>query len=474
MQEAPGPNIPEWVKDAIFYQIFPERFAKGDPTLDPENVVSWDSEPTHYNYMGGDLEGIIDKFDYLVSLGINAIYLNPIFWASSNHKYNPYDYYKVDPMFGTMEKFIKLLDIAHNHEMKVVLDGVFNHCGRGFFSFYDIMENRQDSPYMNWFHIKDFPVDAYGKHKYEGFKNSRKLPKFNIKNPKIRKYLLDVARYWISIGSDGWRIDAADAIEDNDFWREFRQAVKNENPNAYIFGEIWQNGAAWLQGDQFDGNTNYGLRGALIDFFIKKSINAKRFVNLLEGLICGYPWSATLAMYNLLGSHDTPRILTIANDNIQKVKLAALFQFIFPGVPAIYYGDEIGLKGGDDPLNRRGMPWDTGRWNIELQSFFKKLIAIRKEIVALRRGNWQTIFAEDQTNTCAFLRRTSQDFVILIINNGDKETTINIPTDKFNLPKENTYVDKINNQRFYCQRHELVIPNFPPENGAILLPIGVE
>ncbi len=218
-------SVPSWVQDSVFYQIFPDRFANGDPGNDPPNVQPWGSPPTIWDFQGGDLQGIIQHFDYLLDLGVNALYLNPIFHATSNHRYNTTDYYKIDPKLGDMGDFHALLDLAHRHNMRLILDGVFNHCGRGFFAFADVLENHQHSPYRDWFHINRFPVDAFSPGEardYKAWWGIKSLPKFNTTNPDVRKYLLDVARYWIEQGADGWRLDVPNEIDDDPFWDEFR------------------------------------------------------------------------------------------------------------------------------------------------------------------------------------------------------------------------------------------------------------
>ena len=218
-------SVPSWVQDAIFYQIFPDRFANGDTENDPPNLVRWGSPPTSWGFQGGDLKGIQQKFDYLLDLGINAIYLNPIFQSTSTHRYNTTDYFKIDSKLGTLDDFHSLVEHAHRNQVRVILDGVFNHCGRGFFAFNDILENQEYSPYRDWFHIKHFPVDAYSYGEatdYLGWWGMKSLPKFNTTNRWVRKYLLDVARYWIEHGADGWRLDVPNEINDDTFWSEFR------------------------------------------------------------------------------------------------------------------------------------------------------------------------------------------------------------------------------------------------------------
>ena len=217
-------SVPYWVQDAVFYQIFPDRFANGDPHNDPGYLEPWGAPPTQHGFQGGDLRGIINQLDYLIDLGVNALYLNPIFLANSTHRYNTVDYYRIDPRLGTMADFRALLDAAHTNHMRVVLDGVFNHCGRGFFAFNDLLENQAHSVYRDWYHVKRYPVDAYSPgdaDSYLGWWGLKSLPKFNTSNPEVRKYLLGVARYWIDQGTDGWRLDVPNEIDDDNFWHEF-------------------------------------------------------------------------------------------------------------------------------------------------------------------------------------------------------------------------------------------------------------
>ena len=469
-----GPGIPDWVHDAVFYHIFPDRFANGDPSNDPPNVAPWGAEPTHYNSMGGDLQGIIDRLGYLLDLGVSAIYLTPIFLSSSNHKYNPYDYYAVDPRFGTMATFERLLAEAHAAGIRIILDGVFNHCGRGFFPFFDVLENHEESQYVDWFYIKRFPVNAYGSHTYEAWGNSRKMPQLNVANPETRRYLLEVARFWTAKGIDGWRLDAAAAVKDRSFWTDFRHVVKGANPQAYIVGEVWDDASAWLQGDAFDGTTNYALRGALLDFFVYGTARASEFVRRTRDLLIKYYWSATSAMFNMLGSHDTARVMSLAHEDSRKVALAMLCLLTYPGVPVIYYGDEIGMLGDNDLLNRRAMPWDQACWNAALRAHIQRAVTLRRQLRSLRHGTWQPLdeFVSDETNTCVFLRRTLGEVAIVVINNGPQSPTIAIPLSKYQLPAGVEFVDVFGSTPVERRQGELVLRGIAPYQGAVIAARG--
>ncbi len=408
-------TVPYWVSDAVFYQIFPDRFANGDPDNDPPNVAPWGSTPTIWNFMGGDLRGIVQRLDYLLDLGITALYLNPIFLSSSNHRYNTYDYYRIDPKLGTMADFRALLDACHANGIRVILDGVFNHCGRGFFAFSDVLENGEHSPYKDWFHIKRFPVQAYGEgpaEDYAAWWGFKSLPKFNTDNPQVRRYLLDVARYWIRQGIDGWRLDVPNEIDDDAFWQEFRAVVKAENPDAYLVGEIWTADPRWVQ--HFDGLMNYPLREAILGF-LDGTLSASQVAERLQQLQRLYPHAQTFAMYNPLGSHDTERVRTLLG-SAAKVKAAFALLFAYPGAPAVYYGDEVGLEGGKDPDNRRAFPWEPQAWDTDLRAWVQRLIALRKRYAALRRGAFRWLGHDERRRTVAWARTLGTEAVLVAAN----------------------------------------------------------
>lgn len=407
---------PYWVQDAIFYQIFPDRFANGDPANDPPNLQKWGSAPTTWGFQGGDLRGIIQHFDYLLDLGITAIYLNPIFAATSTHRYNTSDYYQIDPKLGTLADFRALLDTAHRNDVRIVLDGVFNHVGRGFFAFVDVLENGENSPYKGWFHIKDFPLDAYNvgqPENYLGWWNYKALPKLNTSNKQVRKYIFDVARYWIEQGIDGWRLDVPNEIDDDGFWAEFRRVVRAANRDAYLLGEIWDVNPRWADDHHFDGLTNYPVRDALLALFQGRE-NAVQFSERINGLFKTYKAENLSAMYVPLDSHDTERFMTLVGGNTDKLKLAFLFQMAFPGAPAVYYGDEIGQEGGKDPDSRRAFPWKEADWNRDLRAWVKTLIALRKRTPSLRRGDYLRLLAED--GHYVFARTLGEDKVLVALN----------------------------------------------------------
>ena len=276
-------RTPDWVKNAIFYQIFPDRFAWSKQVPKPGKFEDWNTLPTVHGFKGGDLMGVYEKLDYLEDLGINAIYFNPIFQSASNHRYHTHDYYQVDPLLGGNEAFFTLLEAAHARNIRIVLDGVFNHASRGFFPFNHIMETGTSSPYYKWFNIHGFPLNAYqGKANYECWWNLPALPKLNTNNPQVRKYIMDVAKYWIEQGIDGWRLDVPFEIDDDDFWEEFRDVVKSAIPEAYIVGEIPTEAQRWLStGRQFDAVMNYQLTHTALSFFGGEQIDTQLAEDIL-------------------------------------------------------------------------------------------------------------------------------------------------------------------------------------------------
>lgn len=421
-------TVPSWVSDSFFYQIFPDRFANGDPSNDPPKVQAWGAKPNLWDFQGGDLQGVIDRLDYLEDLGVTALYLNPIFLSPSNHRYNTTNYYRIDPKLGNMEDFHRLLASAHDRGFKVILDGVFNHCGRGFFAFADVLENGERSPYKDWFHIREFPLQAFGPgeaENYTGWWKFKSLPKFNTDNPQVREYLFDVASYWIEQGADGWRLDVPNEIDDDSFWAEFRQRVKQVNPEAYLVGEIWDPDLRWVGDEHFDGLMNYPVRTALMDLL--EGGPAEEFADRIGQLVELYPDAHNRAHYVPLGSHDTPRFMTLMGGDERKVRFAMSFIFCYLGAPAVYYGDEIGLEGGKDPDCRRAFPWDPGRWDQGLRDHVRHVAWRRRENPILRRGSFSPIYASESPCVVLFHRAYDGRSGILAMHIGNKEWRGSVP-----------------------------------------------
>lgn len=444
-------QTPNWVKDAVFYQIFPDRFVRGKPSENyphywqSSNLESWEISPTQQKYKGGNFWGVIDKLDYLQDLGINAIYFTPVFQSTCNHRYHTHDYYQIDPLLGGNYVFAEFLKRAHQRNIKVVLDGVFNHVGRGFFFFNDILENGPHSPWLDWFKIEGWPLCAYDGAKpanYGSWMNNRALPEFNHHNPQVKEYIMQVAEYWLNQGIDGWRLDVPNEVTEEGFWQEFRTRVKAINPDAYIVGEIWTDASQWLDGTQFDGVMNYLFTAPTMAFcggdrilreyveippyYPYPAIKAEEYQEKIEQLLNLYDWEITLTQLNLLASHDTARLLTIAGNDQKTVELCTLLLLTFPGAPSIYYGDEVGLQGGLDPDSRRSFP-EENLWNLKLLNYHQQLIKLRHKYSALRRGKYQVLLAKE--DIYVFSRNLKEENIIVAINTDIKSQEININLD---------------------------------------------
>lgn len=464
-------TTPDWVRDAVFYQIFPDRFARGRNVPDQcTQFESWDSPPNPYGFKGGDLYGVIDHLDYLQDLGINAIYFNPITASASNHRYHTYDYFHIDPLLGGDEAFRALLDAAHKVGIRIVPDGVFNHASRGFWQFHHVLENGNGSPYVDWFHYDPerlhrrkswgaYPgeqeqralssgVGSFSAIGYHAWWNLPALPKFNTNCHEVREFIFRAAEHWINFGADGWRLDVAAEIDDDSFWQEFRRRVKKANPDAYIVAEIWHEAHRWLQGDQFDATMNYLVSAALMGLLVKDRIpayayhiggmqkvlrpyTAAEFGDRIDYLLGLYQPEINHVQLNLLDSHDTARFLSVAGGDEAALRLAYFFLFTYIGAPCIYYGDEIGIDGGPDPECRKSFNWDEKTWNHGLRSYLKELAHLRKTEVALRRGTYKRVYSD--TDVLVFVRKYEIDTLLVVMNTSDSEKHPNINLSNFGV-----------------------------------------
>lgn len=363
---------PEWAKGAVFYQIFPERFAPTDGAYSP----NWFETPMGiHSRTNGTLEGIRQKIPYLKSLGIDAVYLTPIFTALSSHRYDSVDYMQIDPLLGTAEQFRALVEELHRNGIRILLDLVFNHSSTKFFAFADLLKNQERSPYRNWYFISKFPVEPNLPSDYPGFAHSPWMPKLNTSDPACRAYLLNVAKYYLSeFHVDGYRLDVANEVT-HDFWIEFRKVCKGINPDCLIMGEIWYDSTVFLRGDQFDSVMNYtyfdAIRGLLTGRFTTEEFAAMIQRERGESALTYYHHSNLL-----IGSHDTDRINHALSDSPEKFRLAMTLLFTLPGSPILYYGDEKRMDGGKDPDCRRGMIFDENYHHQDF-AFVQKLIRLK-------------------------------------------------------------------------------------------------
>ena len=539
---------PEWAKGAVFYQIFPDRFRNGDPKNDPTReslelpikpgpdwkISSWTADwyardewekalgSDFYHTVfdrryGGDLQGVIDKLDYLGELGINAIYFNPVFHARSMHKYDGSSYHHIDPHFGPDPQgdyaiiaretadpktwkwtaadklFLELLKQAHARGMRVVIDGVWNHTGRDFFAFKDVRRNQAKSPYKDWYAVASFddPRTKRNEFSYKGWWGYASLPVFAATtdgkdmHPAPKAYIFEATRRWmapngkVADGIDGWRLDVADERPAK-FWADWNALVRQLNPDAYTTAEIWKNPVELLTKGGFSASMNYdGFTIPVKAFLVDNGIPPSRFAKLMEERRKGFPPANAAVMQNLMGSHDTDRLGSMIvnsgsvtynrvddsefnkNNNArssrtykinkpnerdrQIQRLVALFQMSYVGAPMVYYGDECGMWGGNDPDDRMPMIWmdttcdpqaidprgaerqpDPVEFDPELFDFYKRVIALRRESHALNHGEYTTVATDDAQRTIAFNRRSPRESMLVVINRGDQPAAIDL------------------------------------------------
>jgi glycosidase len=418
--------VPAWAERAVFYQIFPDRFDNGRKENDPDDVMSWDANPTYSNRFGGDLAGIQKRIPYLAQLGVRSIYLNPVFASPSNHRYEADSYELVDPQLGSNAEFTALGQALKEKGMGLVMDLALNHTSPNFFAFKDIREKERASRYLDWYTVRDFPVRVGPNPNYEAWYGFPSMPKLNTMHPPTTEYLLSVPKFWAKRvpGLDGFRLDVANEV-DMRFWRKFRSTVKSQDRNHWIVGEHWGDGRPWLGGDQWDSMMGYQFRDASLKFFVNRSVDSAEFGNQLMATYSSYPPQVSRSLMNLLSSHDTPRFLTLLKGDERMHRLAATVQMTWPGAPSIYYGEEIGMLGGVDPDNRRGMQWTKVSPELTMLRFYRDLIQVRNKSRALQSGDVRLIWAKPNSDAFAFKRTYEREHIIVLINRGSQP--VNIP-----------------------------------------------
>ena len=463
--------VPDWVYGGVMYQIFPERFNYSDTNSLFEEKVEWGSTPKRLEFQGGDLYGIIDKLDYIQNLNVNILYLNPIFLSGSTHRYDTWDHFKVDPKLGGEKALEKLIDELHARKMKIIFDTSLNHVHPKHFAFQDIIKNGEKSKYKDWFTIYEYPVHL--KHRPHLYENTYKvgwdgneeeykqylektfleteipvknidddgpivepsykswwgvpdMPKINYSCEDARKWALDVTAFWINnFNIDGWRMDVAKEI-DLLFWKDFRKTAKDSNQNVLLFSEIFGDTSQWLQGDMFDGTMNYSFRESMVDYFATKRMNISEFSDSLANLYFMYSFKALSSCQNLLSSHDVKRFLNRCSDD-SSIYGPIFMQATFPGIAGIYYGDEIGLNGGNEPNNREAFPWnDEGSWDINLQNYIREIMNIKSSNNILKYGNFQLL--PNQNDAIVFRRALRDKSLLCIFNRSEDQKNIKIPS----------------------------------------------
>lgn len=417
-------RIPQWSRGMVYYQIFPDRFCNGSTQNDPADCREWGTAPTRENYMGGDLQGIIDKVDYLQELGVDCIYLNPVFKADFNHKYATTDYFEIDPIFGDAEAMHLLIKKLHEKKIRIVLDGVFNHVGIHFKQFQDVLQKQENSGYKDWFYITRYPVEV-SHHCYECVGAYKWMPKLNTANPEVREFILQVMTYWIDeFHIDGWRLDVADEVDES-VWVQARILLKDKNPDLLLLGETWGSGLRLMAGNQMDSIMNYMFLDAVRDFIAYAKIDASEFDSRINKMLSQYPEMMNQAMFLPLDSHDTERFINYCDQDIQKFKLAVALQMFFVGSPAIYYGDEVGITGENDPDCRKCMVWDAEEQNRELLGFYQSLTALRKQKSCIKAGSYAVNLC--QGRLYGFIRYQEKEAIYLILNTGSEEEAAMVP-----------------------------------------------
>lgn len=435
-------EVPQWAANKVVYQIFPSRFAATQPV----DKKLWYKAPiTPMDDLHGNLRGIIEHLDYIKDLGIDVVYLTPIFKSNSCHKYDTIDYYQVDPSFGTTEDLKELVQKSHERGMKVVLDAVYNHTGREFFAFQDILEKGEKSKYLDWYFIDELPPRGeWGEiPNFKCFGYYGGMPKLNLKNPEVEKYITDVACYWIKeCDIDGWRLDVGDEIS-HFFWKNFRKAIKAVKKDMLIIGEIWHYAGDFLEGDEWDTVMNYPFYLNLIDLLADEKINVSQFVQNLGYLKGRLNKKCYPLMWNLIDSHDTARFLHLCHDNKKKQHLAAAFQLLLPGMPMVYYGDEYAMPGANDPDCRRGMYWDEEYQDKEMYNWYKKLMQVRKTHACIVEGEMIETIANDDEDTIVMIRKNGEETIAMLFNCGNSAKEFNEYAEKHNLLTDSAFDGKV-------------------------------
>ncbi|MGL4589860.1 MAG: glycoside hydrolase family 13 protein [Mycoplasmatales bacterium] len=426
--------VPSWVEKTVWYQIFPDRFKrKGNY----RSKLKWhQGDVNNEQVYGGNLEGIISELDYLEELGITGIYFTPLFKAGTSHKYDTEDYFEIDPDFGTLDDFKRLVLEAHKRGIRVMLDGVFNHLSRKHPFFLDVLANKEKSQYYDWFYLldqeqahlaADHTYESYRDvYYYETFAFEPLMPKLNTENPEVIDYFKKVVSFWTKLGIDAWRLDVAYELS-HKFVRELRQEIHQHNPECYFIGEVWHQAQTWFRGDEFDAVMNYSYTNPIVDYFAKEQTNISDLTNRLMQVEMLYDSNVCANAFNVVDTHDTSRLLFMCNEDKNRLRFLITFLFAQKGCPCIYYGTEIGMTGdGADFLNNRKlMVWEKANQDLELFEFYKQLINFRKEnAIELNRSKLEIISEKPLMFTTTSKRKK----INYILNNTDQAIEVKVAT----------------------------------------------
>lgn len=460
-------RVPAWVERSVFYQIFPDRFANGRKDNDPKELAAWTDEPTYWNRYGGDAAGVQQKLPYLKGLGVNGIYLNPVMMAPSNHRYDPVDFYRVDPEFGTNSEFAAMTKALQSQGVRVVLDQIFDHVGTTFAPFADLLRFQEKSRYRDWFTVREWPVEIRRNPPYDAWSGAESMPKVNVMHPEVKSYLLESVDYWMRTANlSGWRLDVANEVP-HEFWREFRPYVKQRNPDAWILGEVWTDGTPWLGGDQWDASMNYPFRAVVMNWVAKGQGSPSQFVqNLLSVYDLTVPQVSRNQM-NLLSSHDTPRFLNECGGDARLAWLGAVVQFTWPGVPSIYYGEELGMEGGADPQNRRAMRWDLAKAQNPTLARYRQLISLRTKLPILAAGAPEALPSNDSKHVAAYARRLGSDLAAVALNRSEDRVEHSFPLGKSNAGK--SFIEAFSRKSYTADPNGTVRVALGPMQAALVL-----
>lgn len=435
MNSADLTRVPQWVKNIVWYQIFPDRFCNGNPARNPHEVQRWETRtPKRNEVFGGDLEGIMEKIPYLKDLGIGGVYLNPVFLARSNHKYDTIDYEIVDPCFGDNQILKELIQQLHEAGIRVMLDGVFNHCGFLFAPWQDVLRNGPKSRYYDWFMVNrwPFPQKEFSTRdgKFYSFAFFAGMPKLNTNNPEVAAYFTGLCRKWVEeYRVDGIRFDVGNEVS-HDFLKQLRRELKQVNPDVYLLGEIWHDAVPWLRGDEYDSVMNYPFVSSINEFWLDTNTDRKEFEYAVNRCFSMYQRQQIEAAFNLLDSHDTDRLYTRVGENLNIFYQQLVLLFTMAGSPCIYYGTEIALAGGHDPDCRRCMPWEaieSGQYEERLL-MVKTLIGLRKAISACRSTEIHFLYETDNGRLLSYEKEGEDGSRIQVILNCSGKAQSLIPS----------------------------------------------